>query len=622
MERYPAGLAISREDFESSEWFDVLQGASREDYSSLWRAFSNAARSAIAGENVRHGKVLWLLADACSMRLVPGNLNDPFQPFMVMDGWRSVVPDDLESGDITFFADIYADVRNPLLRARLADLVWVRAQPRDVTAALAAINAYRQIPLDSETWIRNGRECWERAIELAKWLKNKAKPALIEIDEAVLIAFERATTIDGFFAFRLGELILANHLCTDKRELIATRLASLGEEFAKGGDIHRARSLFKLAAAYFCRLPDTESAARMLVDEAESWVSEAEGFSAMGPVSIATVGCYEKAIQVYRSIPRSERGVHRVEERMEELRGRLASAGDKAVGEMVAIRTPVQDVSEIAEAARNAVRGKAQINALKAFANLISAPSLKARREQAREHFRNFPLQALFASTLMSRDGRVIAKRPAVDFSANVDDDDDALRARMIEDYQLWIHSVVWAEIMPALWTLIPEHRLREVDFMSLAAESPIVATGRSRLVGKALFAGYELNFDTALHLLIPQIEHLVREHLKEAGASTTTLDRDGIETVVGLSTLMGLPEADNVFGEDLAFELRSLFCDAYGPNLRNELSHGLLDDGASQSTYAIYAWWLGFRLIFNTCLNRLAVENSLPDAPDGEAAA
>nr|WP_144290472.1 DUF4209 domain-containing protein [Chitinilyticum litopenaei] len=508
---------------------------------------------------------------------------------------------------------------NPILKARLADLVWIRADKRNVTAALAAMDSYRQIPLDKETWIRYGRECWERAIELAKWLKRTAKPALDEMEIKIFSAFQKSTMDDGFFAFWLGELMLVNRLCTDKREVIAERLAFLGDEFRNCGDIHRARSFFKLATEYFERLNDIQAAACMRVSEAESWVSEAVGFTAMNFSSIAAVGCYEKAIQVYRSVPRTERGVFRVEDRIKEIRTFLADAGNNALGEMVTIRTPVQDVSGLAEAARQAVSGKDPINALKVFANLIPAPTMKERREQAKKHFRDFPMQALFGCTLMSRDGRVIAKRPSVDFLAELSDNDESVRARMIEDYKFWINLVVRAEIMPALWTLIPEHRLRETDFMSLAAESPVVPIGRARLVGKALYAGYELNFDIALHLLIPQIEHIVRECLKGAGTSVTTLDLNGIETVVGFSTLMDRPEADKIFGEDFAFELRALFCDAYGPNLRNELAHGLLDDSDSQSVYAIYAWWLGLKLILNTYLKRLENENQISDSLAGE---
>ena len=112
-------------------------------------------------------------------------------------------------------------------------------------------------------------------------------------------------------------------------------------------------------------------------------------------------------------------------------------------------------------------------------------------------------------------------------------------------------------------------------------------------LFDKILFAGYERDFITALHLLIPQFENSVREHLKLAGATTTNIDKNGIQNENGLSTLLELPEIIQVFGKDFAFELYSLFCDSFGPNLRNGLAHGLLDEGDCNSTFSIYAWWL-----------------------------
>lgn len=66
----------------------------------------------------------------------------------------------------------------------------------------------------------------------------------------------------------------------------------------------------------------------------------------------------------------------------------------------------------------------------------------------------------------------------------------------------------------------------------------------------------------------------------------------------------MGLPEAEKVFGKDLSFEIKAMFCGALGPNLRNEVAHGLLDDDSFQSIHSIYAWWMGLRLVFNTFWN------------------
>ena len=160
---------------------------------------------------------------------------------------------------------------------------------------------------------------------------------------------------------------------------------------------------------------------------------------------------------------------------------------------------------------------------------------------------------------------------------------------------------IVQAAILPALEVLLLEHRLREDDFISLATRSPIVPKGRERLFGKALFAGYEMDFLVALHLLVPQIEHIVRSNLKSAGVTTTNLDKNGIENENGLSTLIDMPEAAQVLGENFTFEVKALFCDACGSNLRNELAHGLMDDEACGSAYSIYAWWWGLKLVFNS---------------------
>jgi len=105
-------------------------------------------------------------------------------------------------------------------------------------------------------------------------------------------------------------------------------------------------------------------------------------------------------------------------------------------------------------------------------------------------------------------------------------------------------------------------------------------------------------HFVSALHLLVPQIEDMVRWHLKVRGVKTTTLDSKGIETENALGTLMESYETNQVFGEDMAFEFKALLCDPFGHNLRNELAHGLLDYEACESAYAVYAWWLGLRIM------------------------
>lgn len=618
-ERYPADLILTNQDFADCGWKEVLTSSTREGYSSMWQAFSVAARQVMDKGRQSHGKALWLLADACSMMLSPKSVNEPFKPVWVMEGRRSVIPDDLPDADITFLAQNIDRVDDPWLRARLADLVWFKGRPRDVKFALTAIDAYLSIPLETKTWVRDRRECWERAIGLARMLKAGDGDRLREIETAILTAFNAATPGDGSLALWLADLLMSNGLGREYLTIITQKLESLARMFDGEGDLHRARDYFRASNDWFKAEGDEAKSAEMTAALAEGWVKEAVArVSLENPSHMIAASFYENAIQTYRTIPRSGRAIHRVDERIAEILVYLNESGKKSLDEMGVISTPGVDIGQLVENARNAVRGKSPIEALKAFANLHQGENFKQSRDDVIKRLHDSPLQALIPATFMSRDGRVIAKRPGMSLGGPPSADDEVIiRCEMIRDYGILVSIVVQGDILPALEVLLLEHCLREADFIGLASQSPIVPKGRERMFGKALFAGYDRDFVTAIHLLVPQIEHMVRIHLKQAGAKTTTLDINGIENEIGLSKLMDIPETERVFGDDLSFELKALFCDAFGPNLRNELAHGLLDDNSCQSVYVIYAWWLGLKLVFSTYWN--ATRKNIENGEGGE---
>ncbi|QXW17025.1 DUF4209 domain-containing protein [Comamonas aquatica] len=604
-DRYPSDLIVTAQDFTECDWTSTLANEEREGYPSMWQAFSSAARKVSEDNRPSHGKALWLLADACSMMLSPKSLNEPFKPFMVMEGRRSVIPDDLLESDIAFYAEIVDAIDDEWLKARVADLVWLKQRPRDVRFALAAIDAYRLIQLDVETWVRGGRECWERAISLARMLKAGAGTRLAEMETTILDAFNAATKESGFLGLWLADLLDAHSLGRTHSSVIAQKLNVLAVEFDGDGDLHRSREFFDAASRWFDQSGDEAKSAEMTVAVAEGWVKEAIArVSSDQPSYMVAASFYEKAIQIYRSIPRSQRSIHRGDERIAELHRHMNEAGEKSLDELGSVKTPGIDISELVENARKSVAGKSVQDALFSFANIYQGARVDQVRTAAEKILQQSIFRRLAGSTHLSRDGRVIAKQPAAGFDNAPACDDPALWAQMVHDYQILINIVVHGDIWPAHEVLLQEHRLREDDFIGLASQSPIVPRGRERLFGKALHAGYDRDFTVAMHLLAPQIEHMVRFHLKNAGVKTTNLDIDGIENENGLSTLMGLPETETVFGKDLSFEIKALFCDALGPNLRNELAHGLLDDDSFQSIHAIYAWWMGLRLVFNTFWN------------------
>ena len=118
--------------------------------------------------------------------------------------------------------------------------------------------------------------------------------------------------------------------------------------------------------------------------------------------------------------------------------------------------------------------------------------------------------------------------------------------------------------------------------------------------------------------MLTPQIENIVRQRLQEKGVRTAHTDSSGVTTENGLSSLVENAEFEEAFGENLAFEIKALFCSPYGANLRNHVAHGLLNDRECYSADAVYAWWLALKLVHHTLWSaRNKTEEDVQEQPD-----
>ena len=340
-----------------------------------------------------------------------------------------------------------------------------------------------------------------------------------------------------------------------------------------------------------------------IVQLLERWqLKEAEArMSSDNPSTLAAAEFYESAIKTYREIPQSERHATQIDQHISKLMLLHAESEELALGEMKPVSAPGVDTSKTTQQAKAAVRGKSPMEALGGLV-LLNHTDAKELRRSAQENLESYPFTALVSWTMLTPDGRVAAKRPGViPESSDSDENELAIWGQMIQEHRIRMDMAVIGWILPALAILHIEHRFREADFISLARNSPEVPPSREELFGKALFNGYEYDLATALHLLTPQIEHMVRSRLKSVDVITTNVNSNGIEDEKGLSALVKSPEFEQIYGEDLAFEIKALFCSHFGTNLRNNISHGLFTYQQCNSVDAIYAWWLGLKIAFRT---------------------
>jgi hypothetical protein len=204
----------------------------------------------------------------------------------------------------------------------------------------------------------------------------------------------------------------------------------------------------------------------------------------------------------------------------------------------------------------------------------------------------------LATRTTIAPDGRIVSKTGGRDREA---DEARSLMIEMLMEFKRSRQLEVQGAIMPMLDHIAAEHQLNRDTFVTLARNSRVVPPDHAQRVGKALHFGFTRDFETALQYLASEMESIARYHLKNAGALTINTDKDGIQMEMGLSTLVRLPQMKPVFGNDLTFEIRALFCDQDGPNLRNDVAHGLIADGEGSDIDSVYAWWFMFRLVFLT---------------------
>jgi uncharacterized protein DUF4209 len=152
--------------------------------------------------------------------------------------------------------------------------------------------------------------------------------------------------------------------------------------------------------------------------------------------------------------------------------------------------------------------------------------------------------------------------------------------------------------------------------------DSPTVPQGHVDLWARGLWHGLRGDFPSAVSMLVPQVEQVLRITLKGLGVNTLTTDpTTGAEMEKGLGALLAMDEAVEVLGEDPRLELRALLIEQEGANLRNDTAHGLLTDGTAWSSASIYAW-LRLRLVVVPLWNMLktnaeAVSEQGPEDPD-----
>jgi len=544
---------------------------------------------------------LALLAGITSMMLVrDGGDGARFAPLIEFrDGSTSFTPNLLTDEDVAILQALRTS--NPALRARVADVLWELIEGRErIGYVHEAIDAYIEVALRAD-W-HEAEDLLHRAIGLARRFRGSDAGERQGRVHAHIRHAIHTRAADAAELLSLCELLRAVGAEPDDRALVVHVLSDARATAAASSEFGLERNLIDEILLWTESEEDRQDLTSQI---AQLWVAEADS-RLQGERASAFVAAsfLESAIQVLRSIPRKHRDRLDVATRIGQLRTRMRDLNEAALDEMTAIDSPAFTVQGMSEQARAAVSGHSALEGLLRFTRLIPWAS-EADDRAAAQNAVTGSIFAIIPETSLSGDGRVADKSDA----------DDAVDRQMGQDAQLHRQIVTIGLILPALRALRTEHTLSKEMFLQLAHASAVVPPGHEALFASGLWAGWNYDFGVAAHVLTPRIEALVRYHLNAAGVATTHLDGDGIEDEISLPALLDKPEAGEVFGEHILYELQGIYAGRFGSNLRHHIAHGLVDDAIRKSIVAVYAWWSTLRLVMVPFWNRAEAEADQPPA-------
>jgi hypothetical protein len=124
---------------------------------------------------------------------------------------------------------------------------------------------------------------------------------------------------------------------------------------------------------------------------------------------------------------------------------------------------------------------------------------------------------------------------------------------------------------------MFTEHDLYAEQFVELLFRTPLWGIERYQILKCGIRHYLEGDCIAAIHVLVPQIEHALRELLAALQRPTNIHNpKLGAYQEKDMGAILADEAMGKVLGEDISRYLRTLFTDQRGWNLRNRVSHGL----------------------------------------------
>jgi len=460
-----------------------------------------------------------------------------------------------------------------MMRARYADLVWdlkrpITNQSPNVEYAQLAIDSYLTAA-DTKLYEMDvmGIQWLERALDLARSINDAARTQrvvdfLFEFYDRIVEAKSAGTWLFPFDNL-YGEKITTpaqDARIIDQLEGMLTKMADATQ--SADGVYHNldpwnAEAAGQRLAKHYQRLKDTTNVQRVITLYGKAFAHMArQAAPLMAPAWL------EPVIESYE-----QAGLKQEAEELESIireKEKDIPATLKTVSVSVEIKK--DDVDKLIEHLIGS--GDPKTSLLRIAEYFI--PNVDDTRKLLERLRTDAPFQSLIPITIIERDGSTTAKVGSAD-----DDPDGRLNMQLgqtLSFYQPYLEH--------ALAAVHERYGLTADAIVDFLCGSPLFADSQVSLLREGITAYESKDFVKAIHVIVPQIEYILRNFMARLGLPTRKRVRGhgGVTDAKGMNNVLEDPRVREVLTENLWRYLTLVYVERRGGmNLRNDLAHGLL---------------------------------------------
>ena len=475
----------------------------------------------------------------------------------IIDEYPSIK--DITPEVLSYWQERAKESKHSIFKAKYSDLVW------DFSEKIRGEKAHysiAQIYVDSVIDIVTKDLCehiyaikkLKRALILAIRINDKKRMDKLK---RTIIAYENRIAEDekpGLWGFSY-ELLVKNKRVklydTEEREIIIN-LEKRYERVLKGKHLPSAGHAVKYLVDYYGRSKEQEKIKNILV-KYENMI-----YKVLGKASPwILISWLEILYHTYRQ--------YGLKKEADRLSTQIRELGKKGLDEFKKIEAKVEiSEEELEKFVNQLIEGDMRF-ALKRIA-IYFIPKKDATLKRLKDISETGPLFCLLPKVIIDSTGRIISTIRSADADINGN-----LISQISQDM-----SFIAPFLREVIQALINKFNLNTKSIIDYLYESPVFDERKKGFFVKGIDAYLKGDFLVALHILIPQIEALIRNLAEKIGVSILKPSRVGGFNYRLLDDLLRDENICKFLTEDFCLYLRILLTDLRGWNLRNNICHGI----------------------------------------------